>query len=82
MATTLALVVSGTLVILVAGRFLGNNAEVLIEAMHVPAWMVGWCLGFVTSIPELTASSNSTAAANREGNSTSSTTLRPAWMRW
>ena len=51
----LALVVCGTLVILLAGRFLGNSAEVLIEAIHVPAWMVGWCLGFITSIPELTA---------------------------
>ena len=55
LTTALILVVSGTLVILLAGRFLGNSAEVLIEAIHVPAWMVGWCLGFITSIPELTA---------------------------
>jgi len=45
--------VAGVAVILVAGKFLGSSAGVLIEKLRAPAWLVGWVLGFITSIPEL-----------------------------
>jgi len=43
----------GTGIILVAGKFLGSSAGKLITQLHVPAWAVGWILGLVTSVCEL-----------------------------
>lgn len=51
----LVLLLMGTLSLAIAGHRLGNSAELLIEAMQLPAWLVGCCLGLVTSLPELTS---------------------------
>lgn len=51
----LALLMTGSVVLTIAGHRLGNSAELLIEAIHLPAWLVGCCLGLVTSVPELTS---------------------------
>jgi len=47
--------VLGILVILFSGTFLGGSAGALIKQLNVPAWAVGWILGLVTSICELTS---------------------------
>ncbi len=47
--------VAGVLTILLAGRFLGSSAGALIKQLNVPAWAVGWILGLVTSVCELTS---------------------------
>ena len=47
------LLLVGIGLILVAGRFLGDSAGVLISQLNVPAWAVGWILGLVTSVCEL-----------------------------
>jgi Ca2+/Na+ antiporter len=49
------LLVIGVGVILLAGRFLGSSAGALIKQLDVPAWAVGWILGLVTSVCELTS---------------------------
>ena len=51
----LALLMTGSIVLIIAGHRLGNSAELLIETIQLPAWLVGCCLGLVTSIPELTS---------------------------
>ena len=38
---------------LVAGYHIGGVAENLIRELGVPAWMVGWILGLISSIPEM-----------------------------
>ncbi len=45
----------GLLTVIVAGKFLGESAAVLVSKQGTPAWLVGWLLGFVTSVPELTS---------------------------
>ena len=47
--------VAGVILILVAGKFLSNSTGSLINQLNVPAWAVGWILGFVTSVCELAA---------------------------
>jgi Ca2+/Na+ antiporter len=47
--------VIGVLVILFSGKFLGTSAGALITQLNVPAWAVGWILGLVTSVCELTS---------------------------
>ncbi|MBN1673426.1 MAG: hypothetical protein JXR37_20440 [Kiritimatiellae bacterium] len=42
-------------IVIVAGRFLGRSAHGLVTRLGTPAWCVGWILGFITSIPELTS---------------------------
>jgi Ca2+/Na+ antiporter len=49
------MLVVGIAIILVAGRFLGDSAGALIKQLNVPAWAVGWILGLVTSVCELTS---------------------------
>ncbi len=46
---------AGIVIILVAGRFLSFSAGNLILFFDVPAWAVGWILGLITSISELTS---------------------------
>jgi Ca2+/Na+ antiporter len=41
--------------IVLAGRFLGDVAESVVVDAGVPQWAVGWMLGFITSLPEMTA---------------------------
>jgi len=43
----------GIITVIIAGRFLGTSAEILINALNTPPWLVGWLLGFITSIPEM-----------------------------
>ncbi len=47
------MLVTGILLILIAGRFLGSSAGALVTLLGVPAWAVGWILGLVTSVCEL-----------------------------
>ncbi len=49
-----ALVVVGVLGIVLAGSYLGTEAKTVVDGMGVPQWAVGWILGFITSLPELT----------------------------
>ena len=49
----IASIVAGMLVILVAGFYIGSVAENLIRELGVPAWMIGWKLGLISSIPEM-----------------------------
>jgi len=51
----LVLLLMGAVTLAIAGHRLGNSAEMLIEAIQLPAWLVGCCLGLVTSLPELTS---------------------------
>jgi Ca2+/Na+ antiporter len=50
---SVAILVVGVLVILLAGRFLSISTTSLIKDLNVPAWAVGWILGLVTSVCEL-----------------------------
>lgn len=43
----------GTLIIIVAGWHLGSIAENLVVELEVPAWMIGWILGIISSLPEM-----------------------------
>ena len=45
----------GILGIIVAGNFLGGVAESIVKQMNVPEWAIGWILGVITSLPELTS---------------------------
>ena len=49
----IASIVAGMLVILVAGFYIGSVAENLIRELGVPSWMIGWILGLISSIPEM-----------------------------
>lgn len=46
---------AGIGLILIAGRFLSISAGSLILYFNIPAWAVGWILGLITSISELTS---------------------------
>jgi Ca2+/Na+ antiporter len=43
----------GLILIVVAGKFIGSTARALIIEFKIPAWMIGWLLGLVTSTPEM-----------------------------
>jgi Ca2+/Na+ antiporter len=45
--------VAGVGLVLVAGRFLGVSAGDLVMRFDTPAWLVGWIVGFITSLPEM-----------------------------
>jgi len=47
--------VIGVGIILLAGKFLGSSTLTLVRLLNVPAWAVGWILGLVTSVCELTS---------------------------
>jgi len=49
-----AKLVAGLLGIVVIGHFLGSVAEVIVVALEIPEAAVGWVLGVVTSLPEMT----------------------------
>ena len=55
MAVGVAMMVIGLIVILFAGKFIGASAKRLIISLGAPSWLIGWILGLVTSIPELTS---------------------------
>ena len=48
------LIVLGLLGIVVTGNYLGMVAESIVNTLNVPEWAVGWILGLITSLPELT----------------------------
>jgi len=50
-----AIMVVGVLGLVATGYWLGEIAEVVVEGMGVPQWAVGWILGVITSLPEMTA---------------------------
>lgn len=51
----LALLVSGILLVVICGKYLGFFSEKLINQIGIPAWAIGWILGLITSLPELTS---------------------------
>jgi Ca2+/Na+ antiporter len=51
----IGLLVAALVVILAAGRFLGASAAELVVRLDVPSWALGWLLGVITSLPELTS---------------------------
>lgn len=44
----------GLILIVVSGWYLGGVAEDLVVELGVSVWMIGWILGFISSIPEMT----------------------------
>ena len=49
------LIILGIVGIILAGKYLGIVAESIVTNLEVPEWGVGWMLGFITSLPELTS---------------------------
>jgi Ca2+/Na+ antiporter len=49
----LSSIVTGVILIAVSGWYLGGVAESLVVELGVSAWMIGWILGFISSIPEM-----------------------------
>ena len=60
-------VVGSIAIISVAGNFLGTSAEAIVNEMGIPVILVGWLLGVITSLPELTTFFNVFAKAKKEG---------------
>jgi cation:H+ antiporter len=48
------LVILGLIGVVIVGNYLGIVAEKIVKELSVPQWGVGWILGFITSLPELT----------------------------
>ncbi|MBD3419991.1 MAG: hypothetical protein GF398_07740 [Chitinivibrionales bacterium] len=46
---------AGVVAISVTGKFLGATAEDLVDDLQISAWLIGWVLGFITSIPEMSS---------------------------
>jgi len=57
----------GLLGIIVGGKFLGQVAKLVVTDMGMPEWGVGWILGVITSLPEMTAFFAIFAAAQEVG---------------
>jgi len=51
----IVLIILGIAGIIVAGNYLGGVAESIVRQMKVAEWAVGWILGVITSLPELTS---------------------------
>ena len=49
------LLISGIFVVVVCGKYLGQYSANLINQIGIPAWAIGWILGFITSLPEMTS---------------------------
>jgi Ca2+/Na+ antiporter len=52
---SIGLLVGALAIVVVAGRFLGASAAALVVELGVPGWALGWLLGLITSLPELTS---------------------------
>lgn len=61
--------------IVLAGNYLGQEAKNVVEGVGVPEWAVGWILGFITSLPEMTAFFAVFASARMEDGSAPSDDL-------
>ncbi len=66
-AGALALIGFGIVGITLSGYYLGVYASNVVTRMGVPQWAVGWILGFITSLPELTTFFAVFAAAKKRG---------------
>jgi|TARA_B100000959_G_scaffold281366_1_gene345263 Ca2+/Na+ antiporter len=53
--------------IIIAGNYLGIVAESIVTQMSVPEWAVGWILGVITSLPEMTSFYAVFALAKEQG---------------
>ena len=51
----IVLLLLGIVGIIVAGSYLGIVAESIVKQLSVPEWAVGWILGVITSLPEMTS---------------------------
>ena len=60
-------IIGSIAIISVAGSFLGTSAEAIVNKMGIPVIFVGWLLGFITSLPELTTFFNVYSAAKKKG---------------
>lgn len=58
---------AGIFGIVLAGNYLGTEAKFVVEGAGVPEWAVGWILGFITSLPEMTAFFAVFHAARQDG---------------
>jgi Ca2+/Na+ antiporter len=54
-AAALVLIGLGILGIALTGYYMGHYASKVVHQLGVPQWAVGWILGFITSLPELTS---------------------------
>ena len=50
----LVVIIVGLILIVVSGWYLGGVAEDLVVELGVSVWMIGWILGLISSIPEMT----------------------------
>ncbi|HIG53157.1 MAG TPA: hypothetical protein EYQ18_04065 [Candidatus Handelsmanbacteria bacterium] len=60
-------IVGSIAIISVAGDFLGTSAKAIVNEMEIPVIFVGWLLGFITSLPELTTFFKVYSAAKKKG---------------
>jgi len=58
---------AGIFGIVLAGNYLGTEAKFVVDGLGVPQWGVGWILGFITSLPEMTAFFAVFHAARQDG---------------
>jgi Ca2+/Na+ antiporter len=61
------MIVLGLATVVVLGRFLGSSAESVVRKLGIPQWGVGWIMGVLTSLPELTSFFAIYASAKRKG---------------
>jgi len=66
-AAALALIGLGIVGITLSGYYLGQVAANVVNGLGMPQWAVGWILGFITSLPELTTFFAIFAAAKKRG---------------
>ena len=60
-------IIGSIVIISVAGNFLGTSAEAIVNQMGIPVIFVGWLLGLITSLPELTTFFNVFSSAKKKG---------------
>jgi Ca2+/Na+ antiporter len=66
-AAALVLIGLGIVGITLSGYYLGVYASNVVNLLGVPQWAVGWLLGFITSLPELTTFFAVFSAAKKRG---------------
>ncbi len=59
-------IVLGLAGIIATGHFLGREASIVVREAGVPEWGVGWILGAITSLPEMTGFFSLFAIAKRD----------------
>ncbi|TGG79466.1 MAG: hypothetical protein ERJ69_06875 [Aphanocapsa feldmannii 288cV] len=58
---------AGMLIVLGCGEALSSSTHELVQVFAIPAWAVGWLLGVVTSLPEMTSFFELYAISQRRG---------------